>query len=133
MVDVTQKPNQKRTARARGKVQLAPETLAKIRSGLLPKGDPFEVARIAGIQGAKNTSALIPLCHPLNLTQVDVQLELTEQGVEIQSEVACVGPTGAEMEALAREANLSDKEMKHMISEHKKTYGRYLARRASAR
>ena len=100
MVDVSNKPNQKRTARACGKIQLARETLDKIRTGLLPKGAPFEVARIAGIQGAKAASTLIPLCHPLNLTRVDVNLSVTDEGVEIQSEVACVGPTGAEMEAL---------------------------------
>ena len=100
MVDVSHKPDQKRTARAQGKVQLSAETLRMLREGLLPKGDPFEVARVAGIQGAKKTSELIPLCHPLALTQVDVALSLTDEGVEIQAEASCIGPTGVEMEAL---------------------------------
>lgn len=100
MVDVSHKPNQKRTARALGKVRLSSDTLQKMRDRLLPKGDPLEVVRIAGIQGAKRASELIPLCHPLALTRVDVDLSITDEGAEIQSEVVCVGPTGAEMEAL---------------------------------
>ncbi|HEY2931911.1 MAG TPA: cyclic pyranopterin monophosphate synthase MoaC [Acidobacteriota bacterium] len=100
MVDVSHKPDQKRVARALGKVQLSPETLRQINEGLLPKGDPFETVRIAGIQAAKRTSELIPLCHPLAITQVDIDLSISDQGVEIQSKVVCVGPTGAEMEAL---------------------------------
>ena len=100
MVDVSHKPAQKRTARARGKICLAAETLQKLRGRLLPKGDPLEVVRIAGIQAAKKTSDLIPLCHSLALTHVDISLTVLDDGVEIESEVACVGPTGAEMEAL---------------------------------
>lgn len=100
MVDVSDKPDQKRTARAQGKVRLSPETLQKLRAGLLPKGDPFEVVRIAGVQGAKKTSELIPLCHPLALTQVNVDLSVTDEGIEIRSQVVCVSRTGAEMEAL---------------------------------
>jgi len=100
MVDVSHKPDQKRTARALGKVHLSPETLRKMNEGLLPKGDPFEIVRIAGIQAAKRTSELIPLCHPLALTQVDIELSISDEGVEIQSQVVCIGPTGAEMEAL---------------------------------
>jgi cyclic pyranopterin phosphate synthase len=100
MVDVSQKPDQKRTAAALGRVRLSPETLQKLRDGLLPKGDPLEVVRIAAIQGAKKTSELIPLCHPLALTQIDVDLSITDEGVEIHSKVVCIGPTGAEMEAL---------------------------------
>ncbi len=100
MVDISHKPDQKRTASALGKVRLSPDTLKKLRQGVLPKGDPFEVVRIAAIQGAKKTSELIPLCHTLALTQVDVNLSVTDEGVEIQAHVICVGPTGAELEAL---------------------------------
>src|SRR2546428_10989606 len=100
MVDISHKPDQKRTASALGKVHLSQDTLKKLREGILPKGDPFEVVRIAAIQGAKKTSELIPLCHALALTQIDVNLSITDEGVEIQSHVKCVGPTGAEMEAL---------------------------------
>jgi len=72
-----------------------------IRKAGLPKGNPFEVARLAGIQAAKQTSQLIPLCHNLNLDLVDVQIELQEEGFLIRSEVSCRGATGVEMEALA--------------------------------
>ena len=85
MVDVSHQPEQKRTARAQAKVQLSAETLRKLREGLLPKGNPLEVVRIAGIQAAKRTSDLIPLCHPLALTQVDVTVLVTDAGVEIES------------------------------------------------
>ena len=100
MVDVSHKPEQKRTARAQAKVQLSADTLRKLREGLLPKGNPLEVVRIAGIQAAKKTSDLIPMCHPLALTQVDVTVLVTDAGVEIESLVSCNGPTGVEMEAL---------------------------------
>jgi cyclic pyranopterin monophosphate synthase len=100
MVDVSHKPDQKRTARASAKVRLSTETLRKVREGLLPKGDPFEIIRFAGIQAAKKTSELIPLCHALMLSHVDVGVILTDEGVEIESQVACIAPTGAEMEAL---------------------------------
>ena len=66
----------------------------------LPKGDPFEVSRIAGIMAAKRTSSLIPMCHPLFLTHVDVRIQLKESGIEIISEARCKGETGVEMEAL---------------------------------
>jgi cyclic pyranopterin phosphate synthase len=100
MVDVSHKREQKRTARAQANVRLSAETLIKLKEGLLPKGNPLEVVRIAGIQAAKRTSELIPLCHPLALTQVDVTVSVTGEGVEIQSVVSCLGPTGVEMEAL---------------------------------
>ena len=100
MVDVSHKPEQKRTARAQAKVKVSAGTLAQIREGLLPKGNPLEVVRIAGIQAAKKTSDLIPMCHPLALTQVDVSVSLTDDGVDIGSVVSCNGPTGVEMEAL---------------------------------
>ncbi|HLF26980.1 MAG TPA: cyclic pyranopterin monophosphate synthase MoaC [Anaerolineae bacterium] len=101
MVDVGAKPDTRRTAVARGEVQLSTETLAQILSGGAPKGDVFAVARIAGILAAKRTSELIPLCHPLALTHVAVELQAkTGTLVEITARVETVGKTGAEMEAL---------------------------------
>ncbi len=100
MVDVTDKAETSRTAVARGRVLLAPATLALLRDNRVPKGDALGVARIAGIMAAKKTSELIPLCHPLPVTKVRVDLSLTEQGVDIEAEVAVTGRTGVEMEAL---------------------------------
>ncbi len=100
MVDVSVKAPQRRTARARGRIELAPETAALIRENRVKKGDVLTVARLAGIQAAKETGRLIPLCHPLVLDRIDVQATLTDQGVEVISEVVCVGRTGVEMEAL---------------------------------
>jgi cyclic pyranopterin monophosphate synthase len=101
MVDVSQKPATKRTAVAHAFVRMQRSTLATIRNLKNPKGNPLEIARIAGIAAAKRTSELIPLCHPLLLTHVDVRAELCQNGVEITSEVSTTGPTGVEMEALA--------------------------------
>ena len=101
MVDVSGKAETLREAVARGFVRLSAEVLALIRAGKLKKGDPFEVARLAGIMAAKKTPELIPLCHPLLLTKVDVNLHLTDEGVEIEARVVCTGKTGVEMEALA--------------------------------
>ncbi|MDJ0387258.1 cyclic pyranopterin monophosphate synthase MoaC [Roseomonas sp. E05] len=101
MVDVSAKPATERLAVARGRVRMAPETLAAIRAGGLGKGDVLGVARIAGIMAAKRTADLIPLCHPLALTSV--KLELTPEvpdAVAIEARVKTTGPTGVEMEAL---------------------------------
>ena len=100
MVDVTAKKETSRKAIARGRVLLSPETLALLRDNQLPKGDALGVARVAGILAAKRTSDLIPLCHPLPITKVRVDLTLTETGVDIEAEVAVTGKTGVEMEAL---------------------------------
>lgn len=102
MVDVSGKADTLRRAGARAVVQLTPEVRAALLQGRLPKGEALAVARIAGIQAAKQTAHLIPLCHPLALTSVEVALEpLRDDCMEVRSEVCCVGPTGAEMEALA--------------------------------
>ncbi len=102
MVDVGAKPDTERMAVAGGEVVLKPETVALIRQGLMKKGDVLSVAKIAGIMGAKKTSELIPLCHPIALTQVDVDLQLSEDlpGVVIRATARTVGKTGVEMEAL---------------------------------
>jgi cyclic pyranopterin phosphate synthase len=100
MVDVSGKSVQRRLARASGTILLAPATIAAIRENSVKKGDVLAVARIAGIQAAKETARLIPLCHPLPLDRIDVTAETTEAGVVVTSEVICVGRTGVEMEAL---------------------------------
>jgi len=100
MVDVGSKPVTERTAVASGFVQMSAAALDAIKVRQMPKGNPLEAARLAGIMAAKRTSDLIPLCHPLMLTHVDVQLELKEGGVAIQSKVATTAQTGVEMEAL---------------------------------
>jgi cyclic pyranopterin phosphate synthase len=100
MVDVTKKSVTVRTARARGWVKASPETLALIRAERIAKGNPLEIARIAGIMAAKNTAGLIPLCHPLGLTHVDVRCELTPEGIELEATATAEGKTGVEMEAL---------------------------------
>ncbi len=107
MVDVGDKPVTRRTAVARGRVLMRPETLALMAEGEAPKGDTLAVARLAGIMGAKQASSLIPLCHSLLLDHVQVDFELepggapeVPAGVEIRAEVRSTGRTGAEMEAL---------------------------------
>lgn len=100
MVDVSEKPIQLRTATARGTIQLAAETLQLIRENEIKKGDVLTVAEIAGIQAAKQTPFLIPLCHPLSVTKIHVKCTLTEYGVEVESMARCTGQTGVEMEAL---------------------------------
>lgn len=102
MVDVGAKPESDRMAVAGGEVHLKPETVELIRNGLMKKGDVLTVAKIAGIMGAKKTSELIPLCHPIALTQVDVDLRLDDSlpGVMIRASARTVGKTGVEMEAL---------------------------------
>ena len=102
MVDVSNKNITRRIAVARGAIHMRPETLALIRAGKVEKGDVFSVARVAGIMAAKNTSALIPMCHPLNITSIEI--ELTPQAdparVEIEAMVRVDGKTGVEMEAM---------------------------------
>jgi len=100
MVDVTSKAVTSRTAVAHGFVRIARAALTRIRRLETPKGNPFEVARIAGIAAAKRTAELIPLCHPLALTHVDVTARLRENGVEFRSRVTAAARTGVEMEAL---------------------------------
>ena len=100
MVDVGHKPLQRRTARAAGTILLAPETRELIRRNGMKKGDVLGVAQVAGIQAAKRTAELIPLCHPLPLDKIDVRLAVSPDGVTATSEVRCVGRTGVEMEAL---------------------------------
>jgi cyclic pyranopterin phosphate synthase len=100
MVDVGDKPVQKRIAKAEGFIRLQPETVRLIRENQMKKGDVLTVAEIAGVQGAKRTSELIPLCHNLLLTKVVVVTTLIDTGVFVSSEVHCSGQTGVEMEAL---------------------------------
>ncbi|WP_072373807.1 cyclic pyranopterin monophosphate synthase MoaC [Hyphomicrobium sp. NDB2Meth4] len=102
MVDVSDKSVTARTALAEGFVSMQPETLALLKSGNAPKGDVLGTARIAGIMAAKRTHELIPLCHPLNLTNVAVTLEPRDEpaGVHVTAEVKTTGQTGVEMEAL---------------------------------
>jgi len=104
MVDVTTKPATSRTAVAHALVSMQRSTLAAIRRLKTPKGNPLEIARIAGITAAKRTAELIPLCHPLALTHVDVSAKLCQNGIEITSEATATGPTGVEMEALVAAA-----------------------------
>ncbi|HOK37891.1 MAG: cyclic pyranopterin monophosphate synthase MoaC [Bacteroidales bacterium] len=100
MVDVSNKTNQKRTAVAEGFISLATETLDIVKKNLVKKGDVISIAEIAGIMAAKRTPELIPLCHNLNLTKVDVKAEIQDDGIKVISSVACIGQTGVEMEAL---------------------------------
>jgi cyclic pyranopterin phosphate synthase len=98
MVDVSAKPETRRTARAHAFVRIAPSVLRKLPDN--PKGNPLEIARIAGIGAAKRTSELIPLCHPLMLTHAEVEVTLEEEGVRIIASAATTAQTGVEMEAL---------------------------------
>lgn len=100
MVDVTAKPVTARTATAAATVLLSEVCVATLRSGDVPKGDALAVARIAGIQGAKKTPDLIPLCHPLAISGVDVRAEVTDRGVDLTASVRTTDRTGVEMEAL---------------------------------
>ena len=100
MVDVGAKPDQNRVAKATGHITLNKETITLIKDNSMKKGDVLTIAEIAGIQGGKKTSELIPLCHPLQITKLDVKANLDKTGVRINSEARCVGKTGIEMEAL---------------------------------
>ena len=100
MVNVAHKPDQTRRATAEGFVRCASPTVKLLREQALPKGDVISVARIAAIQGAKKTSSLIPLCHPLPIHGIDVSLTVESEGVRIEATVETIGKTGVEMEAL---------------------------------
>ena len=104
MVDVGSKAVQKRTAAASGFIRLEPGTISLIKENQIKKGDVLTVAEVAGIQAAKQTSALIPLCHPLQITKADVTTEIVDQadnrGIRVKALVKCNGQTGVEMEAL---------------------------------
>ena len=100
MVNVTAKEVVHRVARATGKILLQPETVSLIESGGVKKGNVLTTAELAGIQAAKRTGDLIPLCHPLPLSHVEVKADLTADGVTVDSSVTCVARTGVEMEAL---------------------------------
>ena len=104
MVDVGDKPVTTRTAVASGFVRMAAATVQAIREHRTPKGDPLEVARLAGIMAAKRTAELIPLCHPLPLAHADVQLEVRDNGIQITATARTDGKTGVEMEALTAAA-----------------------------
>jgi cyclic pyranopterin monophosphate synthase len=100
MVDTSAKPETARRAVASAHVLMSPETVEAVRAHRTPKGDPLETARIAGIMAAKRTAELIPLCHPLPLTHVEVRAEAQDSGVYIEAEAATSAQTGVEMEAL---------------------------------
>ena len=100
MVDTSEKAITTRLAAASARVVMSPETVAAVAQHRTPKGDPLEAARLAGIMAAKRTAELIPLCHPLPLTHVDVQAKLEDYGVHLESTVSTNAQTGVEMEAL---------------------------------
>lgn len=100
MVDVSAKAATARRASAAGRVLLSAECVAALRGGTVPKGDALAVARIAGIQGAKLTPTIVPLCHPLSITGVEVTVVVVDAGAELAATVRTTGPTGVEMEAL---------------------------------
>lgn len=100
MVDITEKRVTRREAVAKGKVTMKPETLSLMREGKMAKGDVLATAQVAGIMAAKQTSQIIPMCHPLMLDEVKVEFRFAEGGVEITARVKSTGKTGVEMEAL---------------------------------
>lgn len=100
MVDVSAKPDSSRTAVAEGRLTCAPATIGLLHARALPKGDVLTVAKIAGIQAAKSTSTLIPLCHPLALTGADLEFSVEPDGIVIRATIRTTGKTGVEMEAL---------------------------------
>src|SRR3989339_1409506 len=100
MVDVGNKPDQLRIAKAQGSIRLNKEAIKLITENNNKKGDVLSISEFAGIQGAKKTADLIPLCHPLQITKIVVKAVLTKTGVFVTSEVRCIGKTGIEMEAL---------------------------------
>ena len=100
MVDTSAKPRIRRTARARGRIMMQPETLRQVREALLKKGDALAAARIAGIQAAKQAASLIPLCHNIRIDQVSVDFALACDRIDIEASAVCVESTGIEMEVL---------------------------------
>ncbi len=133
MVDVSSKASTKRTARAHAFVKMSAEVLRQLPEN--PKGNPLEIARIAGITAAKRTWDLIPLCHPLALSHVDVDIELRETGVEIVTSVSTTGPTGVEMEALtaASVAALTIYDMTKALDKSLEIQDLYLLEKAGGR
>jgi cyclic pyranopterin phosphate synthase len=102
MVDITGKPQVHREATAKGRIKLKPETIQLMKEGKIEKGDPFSVAKIAGILAAKNTPSIIPLCHPLPLTNIKIDMKIIRKStVEVEATVKTKAQTGVEMEALA--------------------------------
>lgn len=101
MVDITMKPEVYREATAKGTIKLKKETIQRIKEGKIEKGDPLEIAKIAGILAAKNTSRLIPLCHPLPLTSIEIKPKIIKNStIEVEATVKTKAQTGVEMEAL---------------------------------
>lgn len=100
MVDVSEKKPMKRIAKASGEINLSKVTIKLIKNNLIKKGDVLAVARVAGIQAAKETSRLIPLCHPLQLSNVSVDFEVSQKFIKATGTAKCIGQTGVEMEAL---------------------------------
>ncbi len=100
MRDVSEKSNTKRSATAEAIVKVKEETIKAIKEGRSPKGDPVEIAKIAGIMSAKNTSGIIPYCHPVPIDWVNIEIKLKESEIQIRSEVKAFWKTGVEMEAL---------------------------------
>ncbi|MCK9268950.1 MAG: cyclic pyranopterin monophosphate synthase MoaC [Bacteroidales bacterium] len=100
MVDVGGKPDQVRTATAQGFIRLKPETVTLIRENKMKKGEVLTVAEIAGVMAGKKTSELIPLCHPLAITKMEVAAEVVDEGVKVLALARCTGKTGIEMEAI---------------------------------
>ncbi len=104
MVDITAKPAVHREATAKGQLKLRKETVALIKQGKIEKGDPFQVAKVAGVLAAKQTSSIVPLCHPIPLTSVKINLRIVDDAVEVESTVKTKAQTGVEMEALTATA-----------------------------
>ena len=100
MVDVSDKAETRRTAQAAGRVRMNPETLGRIRAGGIEKGDVLALAQVAGIMAAKRAWELIPMCHPLRLTGVDIRFRFGQDALDISAQVSCTGETGVEMEAM---------------------------------
>ena len=101
MIDITSKLKSFREAIAKGKIKLKPETIKLIQQNKIEKGNPLEIAKVAGILAAKNTSSLIPLCHPLPLTGIEIKLNIVNDvGIEVETTVRTLAKTGVEMEAL---------------------------------
>ncbi len=100
MADISEKPATKRAAVAEAIVCMKPATIKSLKAGTLPKGDPIACARVAGIMAAKKTPEIIPLCHPLEISNVKIEFKILKGSVIIKSEVSCLGRTGVEMEAL---------------------------------
>jgi cyclic pyranopterin phosphate synthase len=130
MVDVSAKPDTLRQAVASVRVRMTPAARRAARHN--PKGDPLEIARIAGLAAAKRTAELIPLCHPLLLSQVDVQAKFCKNGVEISATVRSKGPTGVEMEALTADRGMEISELR-LLEKSGGESGLYRARPRPAR